>query len=124
MPFDSKGKHHLNTQKMMAAEKMPPPKPPKPPMAGGGVGDPMAGKNENDMGGDSTRTMISHNDDGSHMVDHADGEQTGPHDTIEDALDAIHQKHGGAMPPHGMHEGAAPRHGMPMHEGHAMMSGM
>jgi len=120
MPFDGKGKHHLNTQKAIAADKMPPPRPPKPPMAG--VGDPMGGKDEQEVTGDSTRTILSHNDDGSHSVMHHDGEETGPHDTIEDALDAIHQKHGGAMP-HGMHEGAAPRHGMPMHEGHASMGG-
>jgi len=122
MPFSKDGKHHLNTQKAMAADKMPPPKPPRPPKPDMGVGDPMKGNDETDIGGDSTRTILSHNDDGSHSVMHADGEETGPHDTIEDALDAIHQKHGGAMP-HGMHEGAAPRHGMPMHEGHASMGG-
>ncbi len=114
MPFDKNNRHHLNTQKAMHADKMPPPK-----MDKAGVGDPMGGKSEQDIGGDSTRTMISHNDDGSHSVDHADGEQTGPHDSIEEALEMIMQKHGG-----GMHQSAAPQHGAPMHEGHAMMSGM
>lgn len=118
MPFDKAGKHHLNTQKMMASEKLPPAKPKK--QMDQGVGDPMQGNDETDMGGDSTRTMITHGDDGSHTVDHADGEQTGPHDTIEDALDAIHQKHGGMM----QHESGVPRHGTPMHEGHAMMRGV
>lgn len=119
MPFDKSGKHHLSTQKAMSADKFPPRKP----MPKEGVADPMQGKDEQEMTGDSTRTIINHNDDGSHSVMHADGEETGPHDGIEEALDMIHQKHGG-LPPPGMHEGAAPRHGMPMHEGHAMMSGM
>lgn len=123
MPFDKFGKHHLNTQKMMASEKMPKKSPNIHKQSGEGapgVADPMGGKNEQDVAGDSTRTIINHNDDGSHSVDHADGEQTGPHDTIEDALDVIHAKHGGQPPMHG----AQPHHGMPMHEGHAMMSGM
>ncbi len=124
MPFDSKGKHHLNTQKMMAAEKMPPPKPPRPPKPDMGVGDPMKGSDETDIGGDSTRTMIDHNDDGSHSVQHADGEQTGPHDSIDEALAMIAAKHGGGMHPGMQHESGVPRHGTPMHEGHAMMSGM
>ncbi len=113
MPFDKKGGHHLNTQKAMHADKMPQPKPDS------GVGDPMGGKSEQEVSGDSTRTIVNHNDDGSHSIDHADGEQTGPHDSIEEALEMILAKHGG-----GMQQSAAPQHGAPMHEGHAMMSGM
>lgn len=123
MPFDKAGKHHMNTQKAMASDKMPPAKPKK--QMDQGVGDPMKGNDETDMGGDSTRTMIDHNDDGSHSVQHADGEVSGPHDSIEEALAMIAAKHGGGMEHPGMqHESGVPRHGTPMHEGHAMMSGM
>lgn len=124
MPFDKSGKHHLNTQKMMAADKFPPKSPNMHKQSGEGaqgVGDPMGGKAETDIGGDSTRTTIMHNDDGSHSVMHHDGEETGPHDTIEDALDVINAKHG--MTPRMQEKGEPAHHGMPMH-GHAMMSGM
>lgn len=116
MPFDSKGKHHLNTQKAMAGDKMParPAKPAKPGEAESGVGNHMpGGSSENDIGGDSSRTIITHGGDGSHMVDHADGDQTGPHGDIEEALDHIRMKHGMQK------EIGEPRHGMPMHE-HAL----
>ena len=119
MPFDKKGGHHLNTQKAMAADKMPPRRPNNAGKPNSGVGDPMGGKDEQEVTGDSTRTIVSHNDDGSHSIQHADGEQTGPHDSIEEALEMILAKHGG-----GMQHSAAPQHGAPMHEGHAMMSGM
>ncbi len=126
MPFDSKGKHHMNTQRAMGADKMPkkPPMPAKAPnvhaQSGSGADGVQDHIPDEDMG-DSTRTMISHNGDGTHSVMHDDGEETGPHDTIEDALAAVAAKKGGGMMQHG---GAAPHHGMPMHEGHAMMSGM
>jgi hypothetical protein len=119
MPFNKSGKHHLNTQKAMASDKMPPrpakaAMPAKPGAPAGGVGDHMpGGVNEGDIDGDSTRTIITHGSDGSHMVDHADGEQTGPHGDIEEALDHIRMKHGMQKEP------GEPRHGMPMHE-HAL----
>jgi hypothetical protein len=116
MPFDKKGGHHLNTQKAMASDKMPPRK--QSGEGGAGVGDPMpGGANEHDIGGDSSRTIITHGDDGTHSVMHHDGEESGPHMDLEEALEMIRAKHGSRMEP------AAPRHGMPMHE-HAMMSGM
>ena len=125
MPFDSQKKFHMNTQRAMAADKMPkkPPMPPKAPnvhsQSGSGEGGVKDAMPDEDMG-DSTRTMISHNGDGTHSVQHDDGEETGPHETIEDALAAVMAKKGGG----GMqHEGGMPKHGMPMHE-HAMMSGM
>jgi len=120
MPFGKDGKHHLNTQKAMAADKMPPRRPDNAGKPNSGVADPMGGKDEQEVTGDSTRTILSHNDDGSHSVMHHDGEETGPHDSIEEALEMIAAKHGAGM----QHASAAPHHGMPMHEGHAMMSGM
>ena len=118
MPFDGKGKHHLNTQKAMASDRMPPrpakaAMPAKPGEAESGVGNHMpGGANENDIGGDSSRTIITHHDDGTHSVQHADGDET-PQGELEDALEMIRAKHGMQR------EVGEPRHGMPMHE-HAL----
>ena len=125
MPFDSSGKHHMNTQRAMGADKMPkkPARPAKPANQHAQSGSGAEGVQDNvpdEEMGDSTRTMISHHGDGSHSVQHDDGEETGPHETIEDALAAVMAKKGGGMM---QHPGGAPQHGMPMHE-HAMMSGM
>lgn len=74
----------------MGADKLPEPKPrPQP-----GVGDPMPpGKNESDMGGDSTQTVITHHGDGTHSVEHHDGEQSGPHEHLHEAFAHISAKH-------------------------------
>ena len=49
--------------------------------------------------GDSTRTVIHHNDDGTHMIEHSDGETTGPHMDMAEAMENIMAKHGGGMDP-------------------------
>ena len=119
MPFDNKGKHHLSTQKAMAGSKMP--NVHKQSGEGAkGVGDPMPkGGDESDMAGDSTRTIISHNDDGTHSVMHHDGEAGEPKDSLEEALEEIRMKHGGGMTD-GDDKGMMAHHMPP----HAMMSGM
>ena len=118
MPFDKAGKHHLNTQKAMASDKAGPNKHKQSGEGAKGVGDPMPeGADEQDVAGDSTRTIINHNDDGTHSVMHHDGEETGPHMDIAEALEAVQAKHGM------MHGGAKPMHGQPVHEHAGMMEG-
>ena len=147
MPFDGKGKHHLNTQKAMAADRMPP-RPAKPASApkpqsgdgGPGVQDAMPhGADETDMGGDTTRHLtemqagmggkhahIHQGDDGSVTTHHVgeDGVVQGPHEHPD--LEAAHQHLMAAMQEERAEgEGGAPsrglhpKHNMPMHE-HAL----
>ena len=97
MPLDGKGRFHLNTQRAMGADKfraregMPPKR--QSGEGAAGVGDPMAkGANESDIGGDSTQTTITHNGDGTHSVQHADGDETGPHEHLHEAFAHISAK--------------------------------
>lgn len=112
MPFDKKGSFHMNTQRAMASDKM-----------GGSAnkhkqsGEPSPGVADHtpdEDQGDSTRTIITHNDDGTHSVMHHDGEETGPHMDMQEALDAIHAKHGGDMGEELAEEGMM-KHHMPEH---------
>ncbi len=112
MPFDKAGKHHLSTQKAMASDKAGP-SPNKHKQSGEGAPGVKDAMPDAEMG-DSTRTVINHNDDGTHSVMHHDGEETGPHMDIQEVLDAINAKHGGDMGQPPADDGMM-KHHMPEH---------
>lgn len=123
MPLDKKGRFHMNTQRAMASDKMGdgPNKHKQSGEGAKGVSDPMpGGADESDLNGDSTRTVITHNDDGTHSVMHHDGEETGPHDLIEDAMEVIRAKHGEG----GMAHGGGLMHGGGHHMAEQGLSGL
>lgn len=63
--------------------------------------------------GAGTKTEITHHEDGSHSVKHADGDSTGPHEHLHHAMMAIHGKHHGGDSAHIAHahgEGVTTHH--------------
>lgn len=52
--------------------------------------DPMSGDTA-----EEPKTEITHHMDGTHSVMHHDGEESGPHGSIDEAMDAVKMKHGG-----------------------------
>ncbi len=50
------------------------------------------GKPEHD-GAEGEHTVITHHPDGKHSVEHSDGEQSGPHEHLHEALAHVSMKH-------------------------------
>lgn len=94
MPLDKGGKFHFNTQRAMAADKAGPNKHKQSGEKAEGVGDPVPGGAAKGEDMDSTQTVIHHHPDGTHTVDHHDGEKTGPHHSIHEAMQHVKAKHG------------------------------
>ena len=61
-------------------------------------------------GGPGGQTVMTHNEDGSHSVQHADGEQTGPHASLHEAMAHIAQHSGDGMHHFTHHDGMGGEH--------------
>lgn len=70
------------------------------------------GEGEHAGGGGGNKTTIEHHPDGSHTIHHADGETTGPHKHMGEAMMHLHAKHmdGGGGHMHAKPEGGATTH--------------
>lgn len=108
MPFDSQKKFHLSGQQARHADGMKggPPKggPPK----GGGMKAPAmkefgAQKDMEPMGGGGAHSTIQHHEDGTHSVEHSDGEKSGPHAHLHEAMAHVAAKHGSGGKHHFAH---------------------
>lgn len=61
-------------------------------------------------GGPGGQTTITHHEDGSHSVQHADGEQTGPHANLHEAMAHVAQHSGDGMHHFTHHDGMGGGH--------------
>lgn len=124
MPLDKSGKFHMNTQRAMAADKMPPMKPKsptgkepmgkEPPMHEGGEHEPgsiAAHLSEMHAEHGGQHMHVHQGEDGAittHHVGH-DGKVEGPHEhpdmeTVKDHMDAVMGEHEPAPAMAGMHD--------------------
>lgn len=99
MPFDSQKKFHLSHQQARHADGM----------KGGGMKaltpkEPGAHEGEKPMeGGGGEHSTIHHHEDGTHSVEHSDGEKSGPHAHLHEAMAHVAAKHGGGGKHHFAH---------------------
>lgn len=101
MPMDSMGKHHFSSQQARHADGMKG-------MKSGGMKAPapkMAGAHEAEEpkadGGE--HSTIHHHEDGTHSVEHSDGEKSGPHAHLHEAMAHVAAKHGSGGKHHFAH---------------------
>lgn len=93
MPLDSMGKHHFSGQQARHADGMKG-------MKGGSAPKAPAMKSPGAHEGDEPKaeggahSTIHHHEDGTHSVEHSDGEKSGPHAHLHEAMAHVAAKHG------------------------------
>lgn len=101
MPFDSQKKFHLSGQQARHADGMKGGSAPKAPA----MKEPAAQEGEKPMAGGGESSTIHHHEDGTHSVEHSDGEKSGPHAHLHEAMAHVAKKHGEGMHHFAHHDG-------------------